>query len=127
MNKLILLFIILSQCGCAISKINRPPEWASVISSHARFTGLDASIPMGSGTSVGIKFGFGSTVWVVLPASTNKVYIPQISETFSLAEGAQPWNVTIKEYLSTSWGDGPPPQPAMQLFNQPTITNKPKP
>ena len=108
MLKRILLIPLLLCSGCAIQRFNAPPTWASVVTAHGRFFGLDASIPTGSGTSVGVKLGWGSTTWSVIPCATNKVYAATVSDTFTIGQTLNPFDTSIKEDTICGW-DGPTP------------------
>jgi hypothetical protein len=120
------VWAVLVLAGCSIEKFNAPPAWASVVITHARFYGLDAEIPLTSGQSVvKVKLGWGSETWTVLPASTNQVFVPKISDTFSVGQSLNPFDTTIKEYLQTSWEGQNLPPPAMQLFTPPHAWPKP--
>ena len=110
MRTVIAAWLLLALCGCSIQKFNRPPAWSSAVTSHERFFGLDASIPIGGGERVGVKLGWGSVVWSVIPCSTNAVYAAPISDTFSLGQGLNPFDTKINEDLQTGW-EGLPPVP----------------
>lgn len=105
----ILLLIPLLLLGCSIQKINKPPDWASAIGHHTRFTGIDLSYQ-----GVGFKLGWGSDVWWVVPVSTNRVYAAPISDTFRLGQNANPLTTTITEDLQTGW-EGQPPPPRLKF------------
>ena len=105
--------------GCQIQKFNQPPQWASAVTSHARFFGLDASIPVSSGVSVGVKIGWGSTTWSVVPCSTNRVYAATVSDTFSIGQELNPFSTSIKEDVQTGWEPDNTPVPRLQLFPSP--------
>jgi hypothetical protein len=123
MRILLLLPLIFLLSGCSIQKFNQPPMWASAITSHERFFGLDASIPVATGTRIGVKLGWGSVVWEVIPCSTNKVYSAPISDTFSLGQSINPFDTKINEDLQTGW-EGTPPTPRYpKLFGPTTVTN----
>ena len=120
--KIALVSLCLLTAGCSIQKFNRPPMWASTVATHARFFGLNATIPMGGTSIVKVQLGWGSETWTVLPVSTNKVYIAPIADTFKLGQDLNPFQTTITEDLQTGY-DGPPPPPRYgQLFNS---TNAP--
>jgi hypothetical protein len=127
MKNLILLPILFLLSGCAIEKFNQPPTWASSISTHTRFFGVDASIPVASGATVGVKLGWGSVTWAVIPCSTNKVYAAPISDTFSLGQSINPFDTKITEDLQTGWEGSPPIPRYPKLFNpnSPTISTNP--
>lgn len=117
-------------CGCAIEKFNQPPTWASTVATHARFFGLNASIPMGSTSIVKVQLGWGSETWTVIPVSTNKVFIPSISDTFKLGQDLNPFQTTITEDLQSGYEGPPPPARFGQLFSggtklKPAVTNAP--
>lgn len=103
-----LLPILLLCSGCAIERFNAPPQWASVVTTHGRFFGLDASVPTGSGTSIGVKLGWGSTTWSVIPVSTNKVYAATVSDTFTIGQSINPFATSIKEDAQYGWEGTPP-------------------
>jgi hypothetical protein len=115
-----LLLLIPLLCGCSISKFNQPPTWASLVDAKARFYGLDASIPIGNGMTIGVKLGAGSTTYTVIPVSTNQVFIPKFSDTLSLGQTINPFDTTIREYLQAGW-EGPTPPPAMMIFTRPPV------
>lgn len=96
-------------CSCAIQKYNRPPEWASAVVHHSRFTGLDAAYQ-----GVGIRFGWGSDVWTVIPVSTNKIHSAPITSTFKLGQGISPFSTTIIEDFHSGW-EGQPPPPRLKF------------
>lgn len=114
MKALYLLALVLCG-GCQIEKFVPPPYAAAVIV-HGRFFGLDASIPTGSGTtSVGVKLGWGSTTFTVIPVCTNQTFAPAISDTFKIGQALSPFNTTITEDVQTGW-TGQPPVPRL-IFN----------
>jgi len=115
--------IVLLGSGCAIEKFNRPPEWASIITTHGRFFGLNATIPTGSAETIGVKLGWGSTTWTVLPVATNVTYAPKVSDTFSVGQSLNPFDTTIREYLQTGWEGSTTPTPAMRLLEPRNSTN----
>ena len=123
MKSLILLPLILFLSGCAIQKFNQPPYWASSVQTHTRFFGLDASIPVASGTTVGVKLGWGSVTWSIIPCSTNKVYAAPISDTFSLGQALNPFDTKITEDLQTGWEGSPPIPRYSNIFNSNINTN----
>lgn len=108
-----LLLIPLLLCGCQIGKFV-PPPYAAAVVSHTRFFGLDASIPTGSAT-IGVKFGWGSVVWEVIPCSTNAVFAAPISSTFKIGQELSPFNTTITEDDVSGWS-GTPPAARYRLF-----------
>ena len=127
MKILILLSLVFLLSGCAIQKFNQPPTWATSITTHTRFFGIDASIPVSSGATIGVKLGWGSVTWSAIPCATNKVYAAHVSDTFSLGQGISPFNTDIKEDLQTGW-EGSPPIPRYPKLFHPndttTVTNK---
>jgi hypothetical protein len=106
------LLILPLLCGCNIAKFNKPPVWASAVIHHSRFTGLNASY---NGT--GVKFGWGSDVWEIIPVSTNKVFTAQVSDTFKLTSGLNPWAVQITEDVVSGWEGNPPTPRYYKLFS----------
>jgi len=113
--------LLLACAGCQIGKFNASPSWASSITTHNRFFGLDASIPIGGGETVGVRLGWGSSTWTVIPVSTNKVYSPRVADTFSLGQGLNPFNTEIKEDLLMGYEStgGAAPAPRFQRFFDP--------
>lgn len=108
------LAFVSCQCGCSIQKFNKPPM-GSAISSHGRFFGVRASIPIGGGERIGVDLGWGSDTWCVIPCATNQMYAAPVSDTFRLGQGITPFSTTIDEDLQTGWEWEPPPPryPAM--------------
>jgi hypothetical protein len=104
------LFLIPLLCaGCAIEKINRPP-YGSAITTHVRFFGVKANVPVGGGEVMGVSLGWGSSTWTVIPVSTNEIFMPKYSDTFSVGQTINPFDTRIREYLQTGWeGDTPTP------------------
>lgn len=113
--------ILLACSGCQIGKFNAPPVWASSITTHVRFFGLNASIPVGGGEVLGVKLGWGSSTWTVVPVSTNKVYSPNIADTYSLGQGLNPFDTQIREDLLIGFEGtgGVAPTPRFQRFFDP--------
>jgi hypothetical protein len=104
------LLILPLLCGCNVARFNKPPGWASVVATHSRFFGVSAAYE-----GVGIKLGWGSTTWTVIPVSTNAVFIPKFSDTFSAGQTVNPFDTRVREYIQTGWtGDATPP-PAMMF------------
>lgn len=117
MTKLFLIPLVFLT-GCSISKFNQPPAWASAVTTHSRFFGVKADIPMGGSTVMGIHLGFGSIVWTVLPVSTNAVFIPKFSDTYSVGQTINPFDTRIREYLQTGWDGEAVPPPANMFAPQ---------
>lgn len=117
------VILLLACSGCAIGKFNAPPVWASSITTHVRFFGLNASIPVGGGEVLGVKLGWGSSTWTVVPVSTNKVYSPNIADTFSLGQGLNPFDTVIKEDLLMGYQEpnGAAPTPRFQRLFDPKL------
>lgn len=113
--KWLLLIPLLLLTGCQIEKFNRPPLWASAVTAHSRFFGLDATIPTGGGTSIGVKLGWGSQTWSAIPCSTNRVYAATISDTFKIGQDLNPFSTTITENVQTGWEPGNVPVPMLKL------------
>jgi len=112
------LLLPLLCSGCSIGKFNQPPVWASSITTHVRFFGLDATIPLGGGESLGVKLGWGSSTWTVVPCATNRVYCPSLADTFSLGQGLNPFDTQIKEDLLMGYdGASQPPARFQRLFD----------
>lgn len=109
------LLALVLLCGCQIGKFNKPPAWASAIVSHERFYGLNASIPYSGSAILKVQLGWGSSTWTVIPASTNTVFIPKLSDTFSIGTSLNPFDTVIREYLQTQW-EGATPPPATMIF-----------
>lgn len=107
--KILTALLTLFLCGCSIQKFNRPPMGSAIVN-HERFFGLNASIPVGGGETVGVKIGWGSAVWSVIPCATNTMYAAPVSDTFSLGQGLNPFDTKINEDLQTGW-EGTPPLP----------------
>lgn len=107
--KALLLAPLLLVAGCSIEKFNQPPQWASIVTTHSRFFGLDASIPVGGGVAVGVKLGWGSTTWSVIPCATNEVHAATVSDTFTIGQALNPFDTSIKEDTITGWTGNPPP------------------
>lgn len=125
--KILTALLTLFLCGCQISKFNRPPM-GTAISSHERFFGLKAKIPIGGGQSVGVEFGWGSSTWCEVPCHTNKMYAAPVSDTFSLGQGLNPFDTEIREDLQTGWSETPPVARYPGLFystNAPAGARKP--
>ena len=110
--------ILLLLAGCSIQRFNAPPGWASAVSSHTRFFGLRATIPTGGTETLGVLLGWGSTTWSVIPVATNQVYAATVSDTFSLGQGLNPFDTTIRENLQTGWQPINVPIPQLRIFNQ---------
>ena len=120
MNRLIpLLPLVWFLTGCQIERFNRPPAWASAVTQHSRFFGLDASIPIGGGAMVGVKLGWGSETWQIIPCSTNKVYAAPVSDTFRIGQAINPFDTQITEDVVAGW-DGTPPAPRLTRPRQKT-------
>lgn len=103
----------LLSSGCAIEKFNKPPQWASVVAQHSRFFGISAAYQ-----GYGIKLGWGSETWSVVPVSTNRIYTASMSDTFSIGQSINPFNTSIKEDVVTGWeGSAPPPARFGRLFS----------
>jgi len=113
------ILLVLCCAGCAIERYNKPPAWASAASTHARFFGLKASIPVGGGETVGVLLGWGSSTYVVIPVSTNKIYAATISDTFTLGQGLNPFDTTIHEDLQSGWDSKTVPIPRFNVFAPP--------
>ena len=105
-------------CGCSIERFNKPPM-GTAISSHGRFFGLRASIPIGGGERLGVDMGWGSYTWCEIPCHTNKMYAAPVSDTFSLGQGLNPFDTEIREDLQTGW-EGTPPVPRYPRLFGPT-------
>lgn len=116
--KALLLIPLLLCGGCAIERFN-PPPYGSAVMSHTRFFGLKANVPVGGGEVMGVTLGWGSGTWTVIPVSTNKVYAAQISDTFRLGQGINPFETTITEDINAGWEGQPPPARHNQLFVPP--------
>jgi hypothetical protein len=110
-----LVLIVPLYAGCQIEKFNRPPAWASSVTSHNRFFGLKADIPIGGGSVVGVCLGWGSSTWTVIPVSTNKVYAAEVSDTFRIGQALNPFNTSITEDVISGW-EGTPPPPRLNLL-----------
>lgn len=111
------LWLIPFLCGgCAIGKFNQPPQWASVVSTHTRFYGLNADIPAGGSSVFKIQLGWGSHTWVVIPVSTNEVFAATVSDTFSLGQEISPFSTSIREDIQTGWKGTPPTPRHRNLF-----------
>lgn len=106
------LCALIMLCGCSINKLI-PPPYAAAIVEHNRFFGISAAYQ-----GYGVKLGWGSQVWSLIPVNTNKLYSAPISDTFRLGQNINPFNTTITEDLQTFSPDGPPPAPRyMRLFS----------
>lgn len=110
------LLLILLCAGCHIEKFNKPPTWASAVSTHTRFFGIKANVPVGGGEVMGVTLGWGSSTYTVLPVATNQVFIPKFSDTFSTGQSINPWDTRIKEWLQTGYDTIPEPAKAMLIF-----------
>ena len=119
MKKLLLLILPLLAAGCQIERFNQPPQWASAVTAHSRFFGIDASIPIGGGVSIGAKVGWGSQTWSVIPCSTNRVYAATSSDTFKIGQDLNPFSTTITEDVQTGWDPGNVPVPRLNYFPKP--------
>ncbi len=104
--------LLLMLCGCSINRLI-PPPYAAAIVEHNRFFGLSASY-----SGYGVKLGWGSQVWSLIPISTNALYAAPISDTFKLGQGLNPFSTLILEDLQTFPPNGAPPAPRyQQLFS----------
>lgn len=109
--------LVLLTAGCSISKFNKPPGWASVITSHERAYGLKLDTPVdAAGKGLSLLLGVSSTTWTVIPVATNEVFIPKISDTFSVGQSLNPFDTRIREWLQTGW-EGPVTPPPASMFN----------
>lgn len=112
--KALLLIPLLLCGGCQVYKYNKPPTWASAVTTHNRFFGINLAYQ-----GVGVQLGWGSTVYTVLPVSTNQVFIPKFSDTYSVGQTVNPFDTRIREYLQTGWEGAATPPPAL-MFTPPT-------
>lgn len=117
--KFLRLIPLLLCVGCEISKFNAPPTWASVVTTHTRFFGVKANMPVGGGEVVGVTLGWASSTWTVIPVATNKVYAAPVSDSFRIGQTANPFETTIIEDLHTGFEGQPPPARHPQLFSKP--------
>ncbi len=113
--KNLFLIPLLLLTGCQIGTFNKPPQWSSAITAHSRFFGLNASIPIGGGESVGVKLGWGSQTWSVIPCSTNRVYAATISDTFKIGTELNPFATTITEDVQSGWEPNNVPAPRLNF------------
>jgi hypothetical protein len=105
----------LIMCGCAsvVKELKRPPFPMAVLH-HTRAIGIEANVPNQAGDSVfKLRLGFFSDSWAMIPAATNDLHMPAISDQFRL--GYSFTDTTITEDLQTGWRGQPPP-PRYQLF-----------
>jgi len=107
---------LLLLSGCSLNRFV-PPPYAAVVVHHSRFFGLSASYE-----GYGVKLGWGSDVFAVIPVHTNKIYASPILDTFDLGQTVSPFSTRIVEDLSAGC-EGQPPAPRFQKLFEP----KPKP
>jgi len=112
------LCALIMLCGCSINKLI-PPPYAASIQQHSRFFGLTAAWQ-----GYGVKLGWGSEVWALIPVSTNKLWAAPVSDTFKLGQGLNPFSTLIIEDLQTFNPDGPPPAPRFQHLFHPKDQEK---
>jgi hypothetical protein len=123
MKKLLLLPLLVFT-GCSMVKELKAPPYPYTVIAHSRVIGVEASIPNQAGDSV-FKFRLGIVTQTLqlIPCSTNKLFIPSISDdfvfgqTFSLSP-----DTSVKESLQTGWSGDVPPPLRLNLFPEP---NKP--
>lgn len=116
--KILALILVMACGGCSISKFNQPPTYASAVTTHSRFFGLKADIPMGGTTVMGVHLGWGSVTWAVIPVSTNQLYTATVSDIFTLSSALNPFDTAIKEILQTGYGPSSVPTPPLRMFEQ---------
>jgi hypothetical protein len=105
---------LLLLTGCSIQKFNQPPTWASAVTHHSRFFGISAQYQ-----GYGVKLGWGSDTFTIVPVSTNKVYAAPIADSFKIGQSINPFNTTIVEDCVYGWEGQPPAPRYLKLFNSP--------
>lgn len=108
----LLPFLAFLLGGCTVVKELKSPPYPYTVIHHSRVYGVEAAIPNQAGDSI-FKFRLGlvSDSVELIPCSTNRIYIPAISDDFVIGQtiSLSP-DTTIKESLQTGWtGDAPPP------------------
>lgn len=68
-----------------------------IISVKQRCFGITVETANTANSTPSIKLGFCSTVWQVIPTSTNSIYAPSYVDTFNLDQGLNPFATGISE------------------------------
>lgn len=104
--------------GCSIEKFNKPPDWASIVTTHERFFGLNADIPAAGSSVLRVQLGWGSHTFSVIPVSTNRAYAATVSDAFSLSQSISPLDTGIKESLQTGFEPMNVPPVSLRLLDR---------
>ena len=109
---------LVALTGCSLVKELKAPPFPVTVLHHTRAVGLEANIPNYTGDSIlKVRFGFFSDSWELIPCSTNPIYAPTISDTFTLGgDVGLSLDTHIAEDIQTGW-TGPAPSPRLKVFN----------
>lgn len=102
-NKLSLFLILALPSIVCLSGCTTALTSDKVIAIKSRMFGIDVETAQGPQSTPAVKLGFISTVWQMIPTSTNgqPVNVPKYMDTFELKQGLNPFETGIGENTGT--------------------------